>query len=216
MDKDERTEAEALSARDLPDALSAKAEMEACWRAMRVGGGLPRRRDLDPCRMEGALPHAFVLERMAPGVARLRVAGQAIAAHVGGEARGLPLTTLFAPASRPALGLWLDRCFGRPGLVELPLESQAGAFRAGVPGRLLLLPLLDAEGGVTRALGGIFLDRPSRRARAPFDLVHDAPARWEHIRLPGAAPALVIGGRQAPRPAGAGRPRLRLVVDNSR
>ncbi len=207
---------QALSARDMPRGASAREVLEGYWRSMRRDGALPRRRDLDPSGMEAALPHAFVLELVAPGVARMRVAGQAIAGHAGGEARGMPLSVLFDAGSRSALALWLDRCVGRPGVVELAVESQGGALRAASAGRLLLLPLLDAEGQVTRALGGLFLDQPARRVRAPFRLLDVAPARWEP--LPQAAPArlALVAGEGGAGGGTTGRPRLRLVVDNAR
>lgn len=45
------------------------------WESMRDGDALPRRADIDPRRIEGALPYAFILEEIAPGLARFRVAG---------------------------------------------------------------------------------------------------------------------------------------------
>jgi hypothetical protein len=212
----ERSGLTVLSECDLPSGLSAKATMEAHWASLCRDGTLPRRRDIDHGQMEIALPHAFILERVASGVGRLRVAGRALSELLGAEARGMPLSSLFAAPDRPALGLWLDRCLDRPGLVDLPVVSQPKGFRSGVTGRLLMLPLLDQDGQATRVLGGLFLDGPTRRARAPFCLVSEAPARWERIvrrRMDGVT---AVGAPASLPPAGTAWPRLRLVVDNTR
>lgn len=203
-----------LSSRDMPRGPAAKTAMEAYWRSLRAAGRLPRRRDVDPSRFEGALPHAFVLERAAPGVARLRVAGQGLGALLGVDARGLPLSAFFTPADRPSLRAWLDRCFDGPALVDLPVAAKR-AFRPALGGRLLLLPLLDVEGQVTRALGGIFLDGAVGRARVQLGLVEDATTRCEPVgRVVPVAVAQNDGGRRGL--AEAPRAHLRLVVDNGR
>nr|WP_040644985.1 PAS domain-containing protein [Rubellimicrobium thermophilum] len=203
-----------LSRRDMPAGSSAKAVMEACWRALPRQDILPRRGDIDPSLMEEALPHAFILTRVAPGVGRLRLVGQALAGYLGGEMRGMPLSVLFALPSRPALGRWIDCCLDSPGLADLPIRSQPKAFRPGLSGRLLLLPLLDHRNEATQILGGLFLDGPTRRAAAPFTISEDSPARWERIASPPYRAAMALGPG-SPRQDPGARPRLRLVVDNT-
>ncbi len=155
--------------------ISMLADMERYWRLMRGARRLPVRHDLDPARIDAALPHSCVLERIAPGVARIRVAGQKLSAHLSGDARGLPLSTLFQPASRQRLAELLEMVFDEPALVDLPVLSEAGLGRPPLSGRLLLLPLRDAKGGVTQALGALMVDGPPGRRPRRFSI----PARPE-------------------------------------
>lgn len=204
-----------LSSRDRPVGRSVLAELEDHWRELKAGSSLvPRRSDLDAGRIAGALPHAFILERAAPGVARFRIAGQSVAGLLGGEPRGLPLTVLFTPASRPGLQTWLDRCFEGPALVDLLVRTPQGSLREPLQGRLLLLPLLDEEGQVTRALGGLLMDGIPRRSNPRFELSEAVP------RIETAGPTVLRRAfADAPAPAAPGlreaeRPYLRLVVSN--
>lgn len=215
---DGRPVVEFLSSRDLPEGRSLLREIEDHWRELRArAGGLPRRADLDAGRLAAALPHAFILERAGPGIARIRIAGRVIIGLLGGEAKGLPLSLLVSPGSRGTLQGWLERCFSTPAVVELPLVAPQGAFRMPLTGRLLLLPMLDAEGEVARALGGIFLDGVPRRGPLRFD-IPASPVRCHPVTSiepakaaigGAAAPAAVPGFREAERPW------LRLVVSNS-
>ena len=202
----------ALSSRDRPSGRSILQDLEEHWRELKAASEhLPRREDVDTARIAGALPHAFVLERAAAGVARLRIVGRALSNVLGTEARGLPLSVFFTPASRDILRRWLERCFDAPAIVELTAEARQGVFRAPLAGRLLLLPMLDRDGQVTRALGGFVVESNKRTAIVKFDLA-EAPSRFQI--LPAAAPpawATPLQGVAEPP-----RPYLRLVVDNSR
>jgi hypothetical protein len=200
-----------LSARDRPIGRSILRELEDHWAELRsLAGGLPRRADLNSGRIAPALPHAFIIERAAPGVARLRIAGRVIVGLMGGEARGLPLSLLFTSGARTDLQEWVERCFSTPAIVELALSAPQGALRSAVTGRLLLLPMLDADGQVTRALGGLLLDTSTRRGPLRFE-IGDAAARCQPILPAESEPALAaVGGRRE-----AERPWLRLVVSNS-
>ena len=55
------------------------AEVEAYWRGLSRDEALPERRAVDPSRIDSALSSCFVLERVAPGIGRIRVAGPRIA-----------------------------------------------------------------------------------------------------------------------------------------
>ncbi|TNC71953.1 PAS domain-containing protein [Rubellimicrobium roseum] len=200
--------------RTVPAGREGLAELEAYWREIRGAAFLPRRRDLDATRFASALPHAFILERVAPGIARVRTSGQMLRGHLGFEARGMPLSLLFTPEGRNRLRVWLDRCFDGPALVDLPLTAWRGALHPPATGRLLLMPLLDHEGKVTRAVGGVFLDRAMRMSRVRFDVNEAAGVRHEKLR-PAAWPVLAAAGEPRIRElAEPRRPFLRLVVSN--
>lgn len=206
-----------LSSRDLPAGRSALAELEDYWRILKEAAPhLPRRADLDAGRIAGALPHAFVLERSAAVGARFRIAGNAVAGLLGGEPQGIPFPTLFEPASREELRAWIDRCFEEPALVDLMVQASQGSRRRPLRGRLLLLPMLDDEGQVTRALAGLLMDGPPRRGEHRFELA-DAVPRVEPIpAAPATSRAFATGAgpRMAPGLREADRPYLRLVVSN--
>lgn len=210
-----------LSSRHLPRGGSMLADLEAYWHDLRGARALPARTEVNPAAIDAVLPHAFVAERVAPRVARLRVAGQAVSALLGMEARGMPLCTLFAPESQEMVGDLLARVFDDPAIVEAPLSAARGLGRPRLSGRLLLLPLTDAQGTVNRVIGAILCDgsigRAPRRLTipeggalriAPVGL--PAPLRAPAPRLAAAAGGATVQG--GPRSA---RPALRLVVDNA-
>ncbi len=135
------------------------AQIEAYWRTLAPSGALPRRRDVNPKGMENALPYAFVLEQVAPTVARFRVAGQTICSTAGFEVRGMPLTCLFALRSRQAVSSAVADVFQTPAMLELDLLAPR-RFGRSIGGRLLLMPLFDDKGRVSRAIGGLVTDEP--------------------------------------------------------
>ncbi|MEM1421046.1 MAG: PAS domain-containing protein, partial [Pseudomonadota bacterium] len=49
--------------------------VEAYWEGLRAGRLVPRRADVDPRGIDQALEYSFILERIAPGMARFRLAG---------------------------------------------------------------------------------------------------------------------------------------------
>ena len=51
------------------------AQVRAYWQGLRQGTALPTRDKIDPRGIAEALESTFLLERIAPGVARFRIAG---------------------------------------------------------------------------------------------------------------------------------------------
>ncbi|MCP1168111.1 PAS domain-containing protein, partial [Limimaricola sp. ASW11-118] len=62
--------------------------IEAYWRGLSAGALAPPRAAIDPNRIGAALPCVFLLDAVAPGVGRLRLAGREICEIAGSEARG--------------------------------------------------------------------------------------------------------------------------------
>lgn len=174
-------------------------QVEACWRALaEVRGAVPRRSDIDPRALEGALGTAFLLEQVAPGVARFRVAGQSVCARMGMDVRGMPISALFVASARAPLAVHLTDLFHGPALVELAL-GPAGRLSGKARGRMLLLPLADDTGRSTRALGAVDAGVPAGR-NARLDIVAE-PLRLERLgacppvpQSPSFAPFSVIDG----------------------
>ncbi|MCB2111761.1 MAG: PAS domain-containing protein, partial [Rhodobacteraceae bacterium] len=62
--------------------------VRAYWEALRAGREVPYRSEIDPRGIESALEHTFVLERIAPRIARFRLAGVHLCDLMGMEVRG--------------------------------------------------------------------------------------------------------------------------------
>lgn len=131
------------------------AQVEAYWHALYSCGGIPERADIDPRGIDSALPHAFVVERVAQGVVRLRVAGRALCDLMGMELRGMPLGALFAPSCREDLDALMPTIFDRPALCHLELSAKGRLVQRAMRARMIMLPLRGHTGAITHALGAI-------------------------------------------------------------
>jgi hypothetical protein len=177
-------------------------QVRAYWEGLRCEGRLPSRAALDPRGFGGVLDRVFLAERIGKGLVQVRVAGSALAELAGTDLRGLPLSCLFTPESRPLLALALEEVFAAPAVAEIDLGSDRD--RAGLAvARLLLLPL-EEEGDCRQLLGVVgfgpriaackfqVLGRRSERLTLPPKPVEEptveapaAPAalRGSHLRL---------------------------------
>ena len=155
MDKERRRAQNVVAMSDYqPDTgYAAIAQVVAYWNAIRDGETVPKRSDVDPRGIERALEHAFILERIAVGMARLRVAGSHLNALMGNETRGMPITAFFVPAVRRVVGGMLEEVFQRPAQGSFTLVSPGGPHQQELEGRMVLLPLKSDLGDVSRILG---------------------------------------------------------------
>lgn len=122
------------------------------WSGLRVGGALPQQMDLDPRGIASALPYVFMLERIAPGIARIKVAGAHMNDLMGMEVKSMPITAFAAPGERSVFLPLIDQVFDGPAMVELGLEAKRAGY-APKEAEMLILPVEDGYGRVTRALG---------------------------------------------------------------
>ncbi|MFG6561958.1 PAS domain-containing protein [Sulfitobacter sp. 1A15299] len=129
------------------------AQVEAYWEALRGNRLMPRRSDIDPRGIEQALQYAFILERVAVGVGRLRIAGGHLRDLMGMEVRGMPITAFFSTEARPCVSEALEEVLQMPGQTTLHLAAAAAYGRPALTGRMLLLPLKSDLGDVSRVLG---------------------------------------------------------------
>lgn len=141
------------------------ATVEAYWHALRGGRAVPRRSEVDPRGIEGSLEYAFILEQVAPGVGRLRIAGSHLSDLLGMEVRGMPLTAFFAPEARADLTACLEKVCADPTIATLSLLAEPGIGKPVLEARLLLLPMTNEGGEVNRVLG--CLDTNGSIGRAP-------------------------------------------------
>lgn len=139
--------------------------VEAYWEGLRNGRLMPARAEVDPRGIADVLEHAFVLEKVAPGVARIRLAGMQLNDLMAMEVRGMPITAMFLPEARRELQKVIERVLEEPAVVRLTLGSDTGLTRPPLDGQMMLLPLRDAHGEATRILG--VLETRGRIGRGP-------------------------------------------------
>ncbi|KPD11183.1 PAS domain-containing protein [Phaeobacter sp. 11ANDIMAR09] len=128
-------------------------QAEAYWTALRRGDDIPSRSQIDPRGLENILSQTFILERVAPGIARFRLAGQKVNEMAGMEVRGMPITAFFTPDARKQMSAALEHMFEAPAIIEIEMQTEGSRLRGRREARMLLLPLRSDLGDVSRALG---------------------------------------------------------------
>ena len=146
------------------------AQVEAYWQALCHDGKVPLRSAVDPRGIEAALEHAFILERIAPGTARFRLAGMHLNDLMGMEVRGMPLTAFFDPDSRTELGAALEHVFEMPCSAFYSVSSTGECGNGAVTGQMVLLPLRSDLGDISRALGCFVTSGPTGKTPHRFTL----------------------------------------------
>ena len=225
----------ALASRRKPGRFGVIEEVRRYWDALRGERLLPLRSEVDPRGIEGALDSAFVVERIAPGIARFRLAGSHLVDLMGSEVRGMPLSVLFAGESRPELAEAVEGVFSGPETLRLTLSGERGLARPTMSAQMILLPLRSDLGDITRALGCLVSEGPIGRAprrlvirsvervdvldacrpvpqRAPQPMVEAAPLPSTSRTLAPLGPVEPLAEREAPRLRPVpGAPHLRVV-----
>ncbi|MFU8779145.1 MAG: PAS domain-containing protein [Roseovarius sp.] len=182
------------------------------WQGLCAGDEVPRRAEIDPRRIGGLLSNAFIAERIAPGVTRLRVAGLHLNALMGMEVRGMPLSSFIAPPAREAFALELVDLFERPARLEMDLHGKAGLGRPEMTGRLMLWPLRSDLGDVSRALGCLVTRGEIGRASRRFEIEAVRVLPLGAAAVPVARPLEVLPGGLDGTGSGAPRGRAYLRV----
>ena len=189
------------------------ASMFRYWDSMRKSGDVPRRTEIDPRRIEPLLPQALIAERIAPGLARLRIAGSHLSDLMGMEVRGMPLSAFMASEDRPTLADLLTDLFERPARIDLGLQATGARGAAAIKGRLVLLPLRSDLGDISRALGCLVTQGPIGTGPHRFTIIArritplNVPCDTDFVpSSPAATPA-----RHIALPQSGTRPWLRVV-----
>ena len=209
--------------------------IERYWNQVRGARLVPTRADIAPQGLSGVLPNAFILERIATGLARFRIAGSHLGDLMGVDVRGMPVSAMFAPDHRQTLADAMEAAFDDPSVIRFRVGVETGFGRPAMEGDMVLLPLRSDLGEVSRILGGLCL--AGDVGRAPRRLTVLDQNRTGLVGLGGADANPLRGfaddaaGRDQDRPGGrptahatppaprARRPiprptSLRLVVDN--
>lgn len=148
-------------------------EVEAYWQGLRAGRLVPHRSEVDPRGIERSLEYAFILERIAPGLARLRIAGSHLSDLMGMEVRGMPLTAFFTPEARNRVADCLEQVFDGPATAELTLTAERGIGKPAIDARMILLPMKSDLGDLSRALGCLSTQGVIGRAPRRFEVVSE-------------------------------------------
>lgn len=148
--------------------------IEQYWEELRNGRLLPSRSEVDPRALEGVLSNAFILERIAPGLARFRIAGSHLTAFTGLELRQMPASVLFGIHSRSVLADALEAVFDEPAAVHMELVSNGGMMQPDLHGEMILLPLRSDTGEVSRVMGAIVMDGEAGRKPRRLDITRQA------------------------------------------
>lgn len=177
------------------------AQVEAYWDGLRNGRAVPARSEIDPRGMNDALEYAFILERIAAGVARFRLAGMHLTDLMGMEVRGMPLTSMFTPDSRVKISAAMEQVFEGPEIVQISLRGERGMGRGAMDAQLLLCPMKSDLGDVNRVLGCLQsrgdIGRQPRRFEV-LEITHRPILVDPNAR---ATSAPVAGAALTPRPA---------------
>lgn len=152
------------------DAFSACRDLHTYWQTLRGTRQMPARSEFDPRGIETALACTFVAEKVAPSVARIRVAGSVLNEALGMDVRGMPITALFDPASRDSLAEATRDAFASPAMVVLELSARRGFNRKPLRARFLLLPMSDADGNVSRLVGCLDIEGGSAKKPCRFQI----------------------------------------------
>lgn len=145
-------------------------QIEAYWTALRNENNIPLRSQVSPRGIKSALRYSFILERIAPGHARFRLAGLHLNELMGMEIRGMPFSAIFTTDARNLLSETLEQVFEGPAVLKMRLASNSGIAKPALAANLLLLPLKSDFGDITRALGCLVAEGQTGRAPRRFHI----------------------------------------------
>lgn len=132
--------------------------MRGYWEALRQGGKLPHRSQIDPRGFSGLLDRIFLIERVAKGQGRFRLAGMHLHDLLGMDARGMPLSTLFDPLARDRMSAALETVFEAESILTIQIEAERSIGRPALWGQMRLLPLANDMGEQKLALGCVMTE----------------------------------------------------------
>ncbi len=201
--------------------------VEAYWQGLCGATEVPLRSQVDPRGMEAALENAFLIEKIAPSMAKFRVAGSHLSDLMGMQVAGMPVSTFITPEERESFGKAVERLFAEPAIARLELQAEAGFGKPSVTGHMLLMPLRSDFGDITRGLGVLVtqgrIGRTPRRfrvmrteIRSAFDGVPRTTVLASRApKAPDPTDALRQGFAESAKPFDPeARSHLRLVVSN--
>lgn len=144
--------------------------MHAYWERLRCGRAIPKRSDIDPREITPLLEYGFLLEHVSAGDIRFRLAGMGIGDLMGMDVRSMPLRALIRPAQRPEFSDSLERVFEMPEIHTYQLVSNQ-ATQCTLEAAMIVLPLMDDQGKISRAIGSVALSGQIGFAPRRFEML---------------------------------------------
>lgn len=144
-----------LVSRREDEVFSSISQIDAYWEGLRVGANIPSRAQIDPRGLEDALEYAFILERISPSIFRFRLAGMHLSDLTGMDVRGMPISAMFLPESRAEIGELMKSTCDEQSVKTLTLIAEGGFGKPTLEAKMIMAPLLDENGNVTRILGSL-------------------------------------------------------------
>jgi hypothetical protein len=144
--------------------------VEAYWHGLCRDRQVPLRSEVDPRGIEPALEYAFLIEKIAPGMAKFRVAGAHLSDLMGMQVAGMPLSSIIAPADRSRFGSAVMRMFSDPAILRLQLRGETSFGKPALQAELLLMPLESDMGDISRGLGALVTKGRIGRAPRRFEI----------------------------------------------
>lgn len=124
------------------------------WQSITGDAIAPARIAIQPRALKSHLPDLFILERLDRAVFAFRLAGTRLCARYGRELRDHDFVRLWPSAQQGFVLEALHRCLQTPQPVKMTGFAST-LDGAAVAIEILLLPLADADGQVTRILGAM-------------------------------------------------------------
>ncbi len=132
------------------------------WTHLRGARRLPARRDVDPRGLRSVLPFVFLADAPSADATPIRLAGTGLCERYGRELRGHNLQALWRPGDRPAVRDVIAHVLATPAPALARFHAET-IERIEVAGELLLLPLSDESGAVTKLMGCAFATESTAR-----------------------------------------------------
>jgi hypothetical protein len=133
------------------------------WDDLRAGRRAPERIEIDPARIAEILPETMMLEATKPGSYRFRIAGTRICEWLGMELRGLNFLALWSPADQRYVEHRLRELAQTGRTTSLMVNSTTSDGRP-VTSEIIILPLANAVGEITRYMGAWSMAAPTEWA----------------------------------------------------
>ncbi len=146
--------------------------VESYWLGLCGEDQVPLRSQVDPRGMESALENAFLMEKIAPSMGKVRVAGTHLSDLMGMQIAGMPLSTLIAPADREKFGQVIEQLFAQPAVIRIELRGEGGFGKPDIEGHMIILPLRSDFGDISRALGALVTQGRIGRTPRRFNITH--------------------------------------------
>ncbi|MFW2544511.1 PAS domain-containing protein [Primorskyibacter sp. 2E107] len=174
--------------------------VEAYWMGLCGEDQIPLRSQIDPRGMETALENAFLMERIAPTMGKIRVAGTHLSDLMGMQIAGMPLSTMIAPSDREQFGLAIEALFAEPSIVRVELRAEGGFGKPDMEAHMIILPLRSDFGDVSRALGALITQGRIGRTPRRFNIVSIDVTPALKIANPGKPAPMTPAEQGAPAP----------------